>query len=201
MRPKTALHKLGNLLKAPSFTSTEAVSKGVQPSLLAHYIKSGDIERLARGIYRASSPSTNEDFLWEDLVAAVLAAKDGVICLTSALAVYELTEEFPRQHWIAIRNSTRYRAAPSIKVIRMRNLGLGKTQIKLSGIVVPIFDRERTIVDSFRYLSKETALKALKTAISKPRQKKEERINFEKMREYAKILRVNIEPYLLTITT
>lgn len=30
---------------------------------------------------------------------------------------------------------------------------MGKTKFDLGGISIPIFDRERTIVDSFRYLS------------------------------------------------
>jgi hypothetical protein len=35
--------------------------------------------------------------------------------------------------------------------------------------MLPIFDRERTIVDAFRYLGRETALKALKKALTRRR--------------------------------
>jgi predicted transcriptional regulator of viral defense system len=144
-----------------------------------------------------TSGTDNEDFRWEDLMSATQATKNGVICLTSALAIYGLTEEIPRQHWIAIRNSTRHRAASSTKVIRMRNIELGKTTIKMSGLTLPIFDRERTIIDSFRYLGVETALKALKAALSK---KGAEKIDPEKLRNYSKKLRFDIEPYLLAVT-
>lgn len=198
MRPKTALNQLGPLLKAPSFTSREAARLGVPASMLAHYTNHGDLERLGRGVYRAVGAPAFEDFRWEDLISAAQTVKDGVICLTSALAIYGLTEEIPRQHWIAIRNSTRHRAGASTKVIRMRNLELGKTKVEMSGLTLSIFDRERTIVDAFRYLSHETAFKALKMAVVK---KGKEKVNLEKMRKYAHALRVKIEPYLLAVTT
>lgn len=49
---------------------------------------------------------------------------------------------------------------------------LGRKEIELDGIMVPIFDRERTVVDAFRLLSRETAIKALKMALSLPKDKK-----------------------------
>lgn len=199
MRPRTALQQLGPLLHVPSFTSREAARLGVHPSTLAHYVKRGELERLARGVYRSTSAPSIEDFRWEDLATAARSVKDGVICLTSALALYGLTEEIPRQHWIAIRNTTRHRTGPSIRVVRMRNLDLGRTEIDMNGLHLPIFDRERTILDAFRYLGRETAIKALRSALTA--KKREERIDTEKVRKYAKRLRVQIEPYLLAVTT
>ncbi len=84
-----------------------------------------------------------------------------------------------------------------VKVIRMRNHTLGKTVIDIDGVVVPIFDRERTILDAFRYLSKETALKALKAGLEQPLEK---RIDINKLRMYAKKMKINIDPYLLALT-
>ena len=77
------------------------------------------------------------------------------------------------------------------------NFELGKTAIKLEGATLPIYDRERTIVDAFRYLGRETALKALKMALTK---KGAEKIDIEKIRKYAKKLRVKIEPFLIAMT-
>ena len=65
----------------------------------------------------------------------------------------------PSQYWIAIQHGTYHKAAHCIKIVRMRNLGLGRTKILIEKIKLPIFDRERTIVDTFRYLGRETALK------------------------------------------
>lgn len=198
MRPQTAIRKLGRLLRAHKFTSKEAKRSGVTAATLAYYAKHGELERIGHGIYRGIHAPKTKDFRWEDLIDAVQRAKGGVICLISALALYDLTEEIPRQHWIAIRNETIHRTSRATRVVRMRNLTLGQTTLKIGKITVPIFDRERTIVDSFRFLPKEVAIKALKRGIAK---RGDQKISAEKLLKYAKALRVKIETYLLAVTT
>jgi predicted transcriptional regulator of viral defense system len=197
MKPKNALDKLKPLLCASSFTSSEARLLGVSSSTLAYYVKQNELIRIGHGVYRGTNAPVADDFRWEDLIEAMQRVKEGVICLTSALSLYHLTEEMPSQHWIAIRNETAHRAMPSTKVVRMRNLTLGRTTIKVGNVSLSIFDRERTIVDAFRYLSRETALKALKIALTK---KGAEKIDIEKIRQYAKKLRIKIEPFLIAMT-
>lgn len=197
MKPKNALEKIKYLLRAPSFTSRDARLCGVSSSTLAYYVKHNELKRIGHGVYRGALAPVVDDFRWDDLIEAMQCVKDGVICLTSALCLYDLTEEMPSQHWIAIKHGTIHRGKPPTKVVRMRNLELGKTAIKIGNITLPIFDRERTIVDAFRYLGRETALKALKIALTK---KKSERIDIEKILKYAKQLRVKIEPYLIAMT-
>ena len=77
----------------------------------------------------------------------------------------------------------------------MRNIELGQTKIQIGNFHLKIFDRERTIVDSFRYLSREVAIKALQTYL---RQKKPD---LGKLMKYAKVLRVDIHPYIMALTT
>lgn len=77
-------------------------------------------------------------------------------------------------------------------------MNLGKTFINLEGVKIPIFNRERTIVDAFRLLSHESAIKALKMALS---QKGKQRLDLKKLQAYAKKLRVNIDPYLMAVST
>jgi predicted transcriptional regulator of viral defense system len=197
MKPKAAIQRLKPLLKASSFTSEQAKAYKVSSAVLAYYVKIGELVRFARGVYGGINSPGIKDFRWEDLIQAISQVKQGVICLTSALALYQLTEEIPRQHWIAIPNSTRHRSNNSVKIIRLRNIKLGKIYIELDGNKLPIFDRERTIVDAFSYLGKETALKALRVTLIK---KGKEKIDLEKIRQYAKILRVKIEPYLLVLS-
>jgi len=197
MKPKNALEKLKPLLCAQSFTSLDARLRGVSSSTLAYYVKQNELTRIGHGIYRGAHAPTPSDFRWEDLIEAMQRVKDGVICLTSALSLYHLTEEMPSQHWIAIRNDTLHRTMPTTKVVRMRNLTLGKTTIKIGNVTLPIFDRERTIVDAFRYLGRETALKALKIALTK---RGSDKIDIEKIRQYAKKLRIKIEPFLIAMT-
>ncbi len=197
MKPKNALEKIETLLVAVNFTTKEAKQCGVSAETLAYYAKTGELERLGRGVYRGIHAPSIQSFQWDDLVTAVRSVENGVICLTSALALYDLTEEIPRQHWIAINHGTSHHTDLVVKVVRMRNFILGKTTVDIGGITVPIFDRERTILDAFRYLSKETALKALKTGLEQPREKK---LDINKLRSYAKKMKINIDPYLLALT-
>lgn len=198
MRPQAHLQSLTPLLKQPSFTSKEAKLLGVSAAALAHYIKAGKIKRIRRGVYQATDYQNFEAFRWEDLIEAVRSINGGIICLISALAVYDLTEEIPRQHWIGIRHGTSVRGNRLIKIVRFRDIDLGKTEIELEGILVPIFDRERTLIDAFRLLSRETAIKALKIALSHGGKN---RIDLRKLEAYAKKLHVDIAPYLMSIMT
>lgn len=199
MKNSGVLRTIHQLLIRPSFTAEEAKKLGVSSAHLAYYIKIGRIKRLGRGIYQgADYTASPENFRWEDLIDAVNSVPGGVICLISALAIYEITDEIPRQHWIAVPHSTSIDRGLGVKIVRFRDVSLGKTTVDLSGIQVAIFDRERTIVDAFRLLSRETAIKALKMALSA---KGNSRLDLRKLQAYAKKLRFNIAPYLLTATT
>ena len=126
------------------------------------------------------------NFQWADLITTVYGINGGVICLVSALAIYDQSEEIPRQHWIGVRHNTSAVGGPGVKIVRFRNFELGKTTIELDGVIVPIFDRERTIVDAFRLLSRETAIKALKMALAQTRDKNSISTNSKHMpRNYA----------------
>lgn len=198
MRPQAYLQSLTPLLNQPSFSSKEAQLLGVSAAVLAHYVKTGKLRRIRRGVYQAIDYQNPGAFRWLDLIEAVHSINGGVVCLISALAVYDLTEEIPRQHWIGIRHGTSARSSRQIKIIRFRDIHLGKVEIDLEGARIPIFDRERTIVDAFRLLSRETAIKALKSAVA---QGGKNRIDLIKLETYAKKLQFDISPYLLSITT
>ena len=190
--------KLKPLLKKPLFHAREAKQRGIHTSLLSYYTKKGLIERLDRGIYRGKEATLDVDFQWEDLILTAKSIPKGVICLTSALALYDLTEEIPRFHWIAIPNSSRAPKRRGVKIVRMRNFKLGQTKMKFGKETITIFDKERTIVDSFRFLGRETAIKVLKESLKIKGQNK---IDLRKIHLYSEKLRYNIDPYILTVTT
>jgi predicted transcriptional regulator of viral defense system len=198
MRSAAALFMLDPLLEKPYFTSKEARDIGVHPAVLSYYIKTGRIKRVRRGVYQRVDYQNPSAFRWEDLIEAVYSIRGGVVCLISALAIYDLTEEIPRQHWIAIRHGTSAKTSRGMKVVRYRNMQLGRTEVELEGIKISIFDRERTLIDAFRLLSRETAIKALKAAIATGGKN---RIDLVKLQEYAKKLRFNISTYLMSIMT
>lgn len=198
MRYALALITLAPLLEKPYFNSKEARDIGVHPAVLSYYVNTGLLKRIRRGVYQRADYENPSAFRWEDLVEAAYSVRGGVVCLISALAIYDLTEEIPRQHWVAIRHGTSVQISPGLKVVRYRDMQLGRTEVELEGTKIPIFDRERTIVDAFRLLSRETAIKALKAAVVKGGKN---RIDLVKLQEYAKRLRFNISPYLMSITT
>jgi len=199
MRNSKNLRAIQKLLIRPFFTAAEAKERGVSAALLGYYVKIGQIRRLGRGIYQGSNyQCSSENFKWEDLIDVVNSVPNGVICLISALAIYEITDEIPRQHWIAISHSTSINRGTKVKIVRLRNMNLGRTMINLAGVHTPIFDLERTIIDAFRLLSQETAIKALKMALSP---KSRVRLNLRKLQAYAKKLKFNISPYLISVTT
>lgn len=196
MRPAIALTTLAPLLRKPYFTSKEAKNMGVDPAVLSHYVKTGRLKRIRRGVYQKADYQNAAAVRWEDLVETVYSIKGGVVCLISALAIYDLTEEIPRQHWIAIRHNTSVKTTKGVKILRYRNIDLGRIEVALEGTLIPIFDRERTIIDAFRLLSRETAIKALKTAVAIGGKN---RIDLVRLQEYAKKLRFNISPYLMSL--
>lgn len=179
-----------------SFTTDEAREHGLSPRMLSYYVKNGEIERIARGTYRfADYIGKDKNLAWEELAVAAQRVSNGVVCLISALNYYELTDERMREHWIAVPHSHSYSHFPMTRIVRMRNINLGVQKKVIADIEVKIFDPERTIVDSFRLLDFETAMKALKLYLKgqcgKP--------NIKKLNEYSKELRVNIEKYIAPI--
>ena len=190
--------QLKKLLAKPLFRASDARKVGIHPSRLSYYVKIKLIERIGRGVYRGIHSEVNADFQWEDLILIAKSVPSGVVCLISALAVYELTDEIPRIHWIAIPHETTAPKRENTRFIRMRDMRTGITQYKLGKETIKIFDQERTIIDAFRYLSKEIAIKALKEVV---RARKEKKFDLKKFQKYAKRFRLNLDPYILMVTT
>lgn len=94
--------KIQALSKKPIFTSAQARAVGIPARMLAHFSKTGTIERISRGIYRVTGSKSDIGFEWEDLAIIAMSIPDGVICLISALCYYELTDQIMREFWIAV---------------------------------------------------------------------------------------------------
>jgi len=190
-------NRLATFAGRPSFTAAEAIRAGISYQALSNLAKRGEIERVGRGHYRLISFGIETDVMTEDLVATVSTIRNGVICLISALKYYDLTEEIPRQYWIAIPNAQRAPSRPHTRIVRMRNIDTGKTTTKIDGVTVAIFDPERCIVDAFRYLSREIAIKALRAYLLEG----PHRPNIPKLVRYAELLRVNLDPFISSVIT
>lgn len=191
-------HLLDPLLKEPMFRASDARSRGIPPRMLAYFCQKGVIERMGRGLYRVAEAPTGVTLDLEELVLTASSIPKGVVCLVSALCYYNLTDQIMREYWIAVPNTDKSPKRPHTRIVRMRNMSLGLTTVKMGRYEVKIFDRERTIIDSFRYLSAEIAIKALQ-AYLKPSGK--QRADLPKLSRYAKALRININAYIMALTT
>jgi predicted transcriptional regulator of viral defense system len=187
-----------NLIQTPVFSAAEARAAGVPARMLSQFCKNGVIARVGRGVYRGSQTNLDIDFEWEDLSFVAMSIPNGVVCLISALCYYHLTDQIMREFWIAVPHASKSPKREKTRIIRMRNIDLGQTEVQIGNGHLKIFDRERTIVDSFRYLSREVAIKALQVYL---RQTSPNKPNLSKLMKYAKFLRVDIHPFIMALTT
>ena len=134
---------------------------------------------------------------WEGLAYTVLSIPRGVVTGISALDIYGITDEIPRQYWIAVPHNTSIGIRANTKIIKHRNHGLGISKTSIGDIEIPIYDLERTLIEAFKLLSIETAIKALKLAFNHEKHKPK----IKKINKYSKKLRVSIHEYLLMVTT
>lgn len=185
------------LLNKPAFTTAEALHVGVPKYALTYFTKIGVIERIAKGVYRDPDYEGKVDITQEGLALAAFTTKNAIISLISALHLYDMTDEIPREFWLAIPHAQRAPVRYLVRAVRMRNMTLGRSVIQIGEYELAIFDRERCIVDAFRYLSPEIAIKALQAYLGSQKQKP----NLKKLQEYAKKLRVSLKPYILSLTT
>lgn len=182
-----------SLVKKEVFSSAEGRKAEIPPRMLAYFCEKGEIQKIGRGMYKIKNTDFSSAFEWEDLALTALSISNGVICLISALCYYGLTDEIMREFWIAVPHSTTAPFRENTRIIRIRNISFGQTSVKIGSRKIKIFDRERTIVDAFRYLDKETALKALQAYLKSDREKKPD---IDKLLRYAKKLRVDLNPYI-----
>ena len=197
MRQSKYIKQLEQFVNVPLFTAADAEKQDVPRHALAYLVKRGTLERIYPGAYRFSQYEPEVEFQWENLALVAVSIPDGVICLISALCYYDLTDQIMREVWIAVPHASYPPRRPNTRIIRMRNIKLGKIEITLGEYNVHIFDRERCVVDAFRYLSKEIAIKAIQRYFQSTKHKPDPK----KLGAYAKTLRVNITPYILSYTT
>jgi predicted transcriptional regulator of viral defense system len=185
------------LLQKPFFTGRDAKEHGIASSRLTYYVNKGVLERVARGVYRNPNAINKAPVEWQDLLEEAQAIPNGTICLISALNYYGMTVEVQRKFWIAIPHAAGALKRPNAKIIRMRNFNLGRVPLRLGPYRTFIFDRERCVIDAFRYLPRESAVRILKEYLKSTQEQKP---NLPKLGKYAEALHVKITPYIEALT-
>lgn len=174
--------KSGGILR-----TSELNELGLSSRQINKLMEKGDITRIKRGYYELKN-----HIYPEEVVIARLFPKT-VIFLESALMIYGYTDRIPSAWQIAVdRDSekTQYNLDyPLIDVFYMepRLLIIGVDVLKIEGIDVKIFNRDRTICDVLRYenkLEKEVFTNAIQRYVKDPKK------DVKRLLKYSKIFNI-----------
>jgi predicted transcriptional regulator of viral defense system len=135
-----------------TFTTAQAEALGFPRWRIYRERDRGALIELSRGVWRQSAAPETAHL---DLLAAALRAPHGAICLLSALAFWDLTDEIPREVHLAVpRGSTRPRIGyppTSVHVFDAATFELGIEQPELeTGERIRIYGPARSVVDMLR---------------------------------------------------
>ena len=164
------------------------VEKGLCRFDVSKLANDGLIRRICHGFYGLVGGS--------DLSEAEYIAKlipEGIVCMESALFHYGYSDFTPRKWSIAVPRSISQKKLKSTTIplkpyyVQKSVYELGKTMSEFDGIILPVYDKERTICDCFKYKNKmdnELFAKAINSyALDKNK-------NLTNLSAYAKKLRV-----------
>jgi predicted transcriptional regulator of viral defense system len=142
---------------------------GITAAAISRLEAAGTISRLARGLYQLPDAAVGAN---HTLAEASKLVPKGVICLTSALAFHELTDQIPARVWLAIGPKD---WQPRLHYPPMRFAHFPLTQLRagiarhlIEGVSVPVFSIGKTIADLFRHRRKvgiNIALEGLREAL------------------------------------
>lgn len=197
MPPATARDKALKLARRPEgVTARELASAGIHRQVLTRLVAAGEVERVARGIYRLSDRPITEH---HGLVVASAAVPRGVVCLLSALQFHGIGTQLPFEVWLAIDRRARRPALkyPPLRVVRYSGAALteGIETHRIEGQQVRVYSVAKTLADCFKYRNKiglDVALEALREAW------RERRFKMAELEHYAAICRVQrvMRPYI-----
>ena len=168
--------------------STDFVVAGMRSADVVNLCNSGFLERVRHGYYRLADIRE----ISEAQLISTLIPK-GIVCVESALFHYGYSDFTPRKWSIAVpRSMSRTKLEVdelSLQAYYMppELYELGKTTDDFDGVTLPVYDRERTICDCFKYRSRldnEVFSKALNAYANDTNK------NLQNLSAYAKKLRV-----------
>ena len=131
--------------------ASQAQRHGLSRSTLYRRAHQGAFDKIARGIYRPADAAPAD----YDLILGAIRRPDAILCLTSALALHDLTDDIPAATDLAIPRPARIPATTG--AIRWRLFDratfiIGRSDYPIPGtdLTIGIYSPERCIVDAFR---------------------------------------------------
>ena len=168
--------------------SADFVAAGIRAVDIVNLCNSGYLARVRHGYYQMAEQSETAE---EQMLATLIP--QGIVCVESALYHYGYSDFAPRKWSIAVPRTVS-RAKLDVEALPLQTYyvqqdlyELGKTIGDFQGIILPVYDRERTICDCFKYRSRldnELFSKALNAYVNDPEK------NLNNLSIYAKKLRV-----------
>jgi predicted transcriptional regulator of viral defense system len=178
----------------------QALIRGIHPAALYSLVESGQLTRLARGLYRVADA---QEFSNPDLAVVASKAPDSVVCLISALSFHGITTQMPRAVYLAVPRG-RYAGlrlrTPPVKIYRFdaATFSQGIETHRIDGVTVRIYSVARTLVDCFKYRNKlglDIAIEALRFARERKRISNREILHFARLLRQVRV----IGPYLESV--
>jgi predicted transcriptional regulator of viral defense system len=199
MMKNTVMEKYKGIFRANHgvLRASKAIQLGIPEYVIYEMARKGKLIKESRGLYRLAEtqPLGNPD-----LIQVSLRIPRGVICLTSALYLYELTTQIPHSVFVALPQAGKKSrlSYPPVQYVFLseRQYQAGIQKLMLDGIEVRLYDPEKTITDCFKFRNRigiEIAQEALKDYI-----RRSSSPNIPLLLEYARLNRVEklIRPYL-----
>lgn len=180
---KQVVESKGGIAKSADF-----VVSGIRATDVVNMCNAGYLDRVRHGYYKLAENDTSSE---EQLLATLIPK--GIVCVESALFHYGYSDFAPRKWSIAVpRSMSRTKLdvdalALQPYYVQPELYELGKTNDNFDGVILSVYDRERTICDCFKYRSRldnEIFNKAL-NAYANDKKK-----NLKNLSVYAKKLRV-----------
>ena len=135
--------------------SADFVAAGIRAADVVNLCNAGMLSRVRHGYYELSEKSE----VPEEKLLATLVPK-GIVCVESALFHYGYSDFAPRKWSIAVpRSMSRTKLKIDSLAIQPYYMQpelyeLGKITDNFNGVELPVYDRERTICDCFKYRSR-----------------------------------------------
>jgi len=169
---------------------------GVPREYLLRLHRAGQLERVARGLYRLPNSAVTENHNFAQVARRV---DQGVICLLSALTFHDVGTQNPFEVWIAIPRGTRHPRldSPKLRITTLSGVAYteGIEEHNIEGVTVRIYGVAKTVVDCFRFRNKiglDVALEALRESIRSKKTTIHEINRFAKLARLQRVMR----PYL-----
>ena len=151
------------------FRPRDLAPLGISHRKLQGLVSRGIVENFGNGLYRLTEVPATE---LETIAMVAAAIPNAVVCLLTALHVYDIGTQLPREIWIALDRKARKPARPPsrVRVVRFSGQMLTYGVLRRTALGVPfrITSPARTVVDCFRYRHKfglDIALEALDDAL------------------------------------